>query len=439
MHLFEFMDQAWVPSSLRATMRDILECGNSWPFRRYNDWVAAEIIRVSKERGAATVIELGAGTAPLTRLLLRRPDADNLNLIVCDSNPDADGYRELEKESNGRVQPIYSPVDFSQPHQWPTGALLVLSATLHHVPARERSSVLNALRSNGNRVLVFEPLRHSIWSMLFVGLSLVPALLTPLRYLGRAGRLRRILWCWLLPVAPIMFWWDGVISCFRQWRPADWDRSLTGKKDQRPVWAMQTWFFSQLIEISGVAVRAIGGSCGSAHPTSGESSLKPKIVRGCFFRENAKGLLEFVTQGGLYESMYCSKNRFPLTTRDSVNQVASRRRRTLPSPAATVNPSPQISMEAGSGITGGFARKSLSSTKPHELGPPTRKPRGLGLMLPLYSEISWNVRAPTGSRCSEGTGIKATVGNIPNASTLIPARSNRGASGAPAAAGAKSK
>lgn len=251
MHMFEFMDQDWVPGGIRATMRDILECGNSWPFRRYNDWVVGEIIRVAKERGTNTVIELGAGTAPLTRHLLQRPEADHLALVVCDSNPDAEGYRELENLSKGRVEPIYSPVDFSQPRQWPMGALLVLSATLHHVPAAERSQVLKVMRANGNPVLVFEPLRHSLWSMLFVGLSLVPALLTPLRFLGRAGRMRRFVWCWLLPVAPIMFWWDGLVSCIRQWTPADWERGLTGKKEQRPAWSIQTWFFSQLIEISG--------------------------------------------------------------------------------------------------------------------------------------------------------------------------------------------
>jgi hypothetical protein len=253
MHLFEFMDQSWVPGSLHATMREILECGNSWPFRRYNDWVVQELLRVAKEAGATSVIELGAGTAPLTRHLLRCPAADSLDLVVCDSTPDAECYRELAESSQGRVKPIYEPVDFSQPREWPPGALLVLSATLHHVPAEHRMQVLNALQSNGAKVLVFEPLRQNLWSMLFVPLSIVPALLTPLRFIGRAGRLRRFVWCWFLPIAPFMFWWDGLVSCLRQWTVADCNRRLEGGAVHKREWEIQSRFFSQLVEISAAA------------------------------------------------------------------------------------------------------------------------------------------------------------------------------------------
>jgi hypothetical protein len=251
MHLFEFIDQAWVPSSLRDTMRDIFEYGKSRPFRPYYNWVVGEIIRIAKERGATTVVELGAGTAPLTRHLLRHPEAQDLKLVVCDSKPDEEAYRESEQASQGRVQPIYSAIDFSQPRDWPKDSLLVLSATLHHIPSAERAQVLNALRSNGNPVLVFEPLRRTASSILFVALSLTPALLTPLRYLGRAGRVRRFVWCWLLPAAPIMFLWDGVVSCIRQWTPVDWERGLTDTEGKRHVWAIQSWLFSQLIVVSG--------------------------------------------------------------------------------------------------------------------------------------------------------------------------------------------
>ena len=39
-HLFEWMDLAWLPASLRSTLREILECGNAQPFRPYYRWVA---------------------------------------------------------------------------------------------------------------------------------------------------------------------------------------------------------------------------------------------------------------------------------------------------------------------------------------------------------------------------------------------------------------
>jgi hypothetical protein len=226
MHLFEFMDLPWMPSSLRATMRDILECGNSRPFRPYYAWVTDEIVQLAKKRGAKTVVELGAGTAPFTRHLLRHPDATSLSFVVCDSNPDADAYRQLEDESQGRVRPIYEPVDISQTCVWGKDSLLVLSGMLHHIPSADRVAVLSKLRSCSKSVLVIEPLRCNLWSILFVPLSFVPAIVTPLRYLRRGGRLRRFAWCWILPVAPIVFCWDGVISCIRMWSSRQWRANL---------------------------------------------------------------------------------------------------------------------------------------------------------------------------------------------------------------------
>ena len=70
-HLFEFMDQSWVPVGLRSTLREILECGNDRPFRTKTQWVKDESRRGRGERGDSEIVELGAGTAPITRLPVR--------------------------------------------------------------------------------------------------------------------------------------------------------------------------------------------------------------------------------------------------------------------------------------------------------------------------------------------------------------------------------
>jgi hypothetical protein len=246
MHLFEFMDQAWMPGSLRATLRDILECGNSWPFRGYYDWIVREVIRAANQQGCETVVELGAGTAPITRHLLQHAEAGSLRMVVCDANPDFDVYRELERVSEGRIQPVFAPVDFAQPQQWPENSMLVLSATLHHVPPEYRGSVLNALRSSENPVLIFEPLRRTILSAFFVLLSLFPAILTPLRFATRPEYGRRFLWCWLVPVAPLMFVWDGIVSCVRQWTDAEWKAALNNERRGNTA-LVKSWLFCQQI------------------------------------------------------------------------------------------------------------------------------------------------------------------------------------------------
>jgi SAM-dependent methyltransferase len=253
MHLLEFMDQTWLPKSLRDTLRDILECGNSRPFRGYYDWIVDEVIRVAVEQDCDSIVELGAGTAPVTRHLLQRRGAENLKLIVCDLNPDRLTYDELRIASGGRVQPIYSPIDFSRQRDMeklPARSLLILSATFHHIPPHNRLQTLNVLCGEGHSVLVFEPLRRTISSVLFVALSLVPAVVTPLRYVRRPGRMRRLVWCWVIPVGPLMFWWDGVVSCLRQWTTSQWRDGLEKMQKKAADCAMQSSIFSQLIYLN---------------------------------------------------------------------------------------------------------------------------------------------------------------------------------------------
>ncbi|HMB08166.1 MAG TPA: hypothetical protein VKP69_31095, partial [Isosphaeraceae bacterium] len=179
-HLFEFMDQAWVPAGVRSTLREILECGNSRPFRSYYQWVADEVERAARDGGFKTIVELGSGTAPITRLLAEKPRADHFRLIPCDVNPDRATYHLLEERYPTIVTPMYSPVDFSKPRQWNSDTLLLLSATFHHIPPSARTAVLESLASSARRVMIFEPLRKELSSLLFVPLSIVPALILPL-------------------------------------------------------------------------------------------------------------------------------------------------------------------------------------------------------------------------------------------------------------------
>jgi hypothetical protein len=217
------MDHARIPAGLRRTLGEILECGNARPFRRYYRWVGSKIEEEAKQGKFRKIAELGAGTAPATRLRAKeRRQGDPVALIPCDMYPDVDAYRRLEKTYPGLVTPIFTAVDFSRPYAWESDTLLVLSGTFHHVLPAARLSTLEALITSGRRIVICEPLQNRWSSLGYVWLSIVPALLLPLMFMGRPGRLRRMLWCWLIPVAPLMFWWDGWVSCLRQWDAREW-------------------------------------------------------------------------------------------------------------------------------------------------------------------------------------------------------------------------
>ena len=243
-HLFEFMDLDWLPVSLRNVLREILECGNAKPFRPYYDSAAAIASETATKTGSDHIVELGAGTAPLTRRLAA--EGRDRKLTVCDFNPDETTYRELQSEYPESVHPIYESVDFSKHREWPPGTLLVLSATLHHLPREAREQTLKAMTSSADAVLVIEPLRRTISSLLFVLLSAIPAVILPIWFLGRPNRWQRFLWCWLIPVAPLMFLWDGWMSCLRQWPDQDY-RDWADKCDVNADVSHQ--LFTQIISL----------------------------------------------------------------------------------------------------------------------------------------------------------------------------------------------
>jgi hypothetical protein len=227
--LFEFMDHPRTPRLLRETLLDVLDYCNS-DFRPYYKEIAEQVVALADRRELNTIVELGAGYAPLTKELARlsgdSPDRDSpgRQFIPCDLYPEPEAWRCLQREFGNSIQPEFAPVDFTKKHDWGPRAGVVLCATLHHIPPALRRDTLLALHDSADCVLIFEPLRKTPFSMFLVLFAIIPALLTPLFRIRRPGRLRRIVLCWLLPIVPLMFVWDALVSCLRQWSPAEWEK-----------------------------------------------------------------------------------------------------------------------------------------------------------------------------------------------------------------------
>ena len=247
MFLFEFMDLEWVPASLRSTIHDALDsCLGAAP-RRYYEWVAREVMDLLERNPAATVVELGAGTAPITRALASALDGrTNISLRVSDLYPDKALYQSLEKMYPGLVRAELGSTNFSRPMDFPSGSLLVLSAAFHHLPPSKRQDVLKTL--SAYRVAVFEPLRRSPASFFLCLFGFLPAIRTPLLFWNRRpGNLRRIFWCWLFPLATMIIVWDGLVSCLRCWTEKEWKDHLAAVvAPDHPVF-MKSDGFNQMV------------------------------------------------------------------------------------------------------------------------------------------------------------------------------------------------
>jgi hypothetical protein len=226
--LFEFMDQEWIPASLHATLRDVLGFHLRVTLFYYYRWAAREALDAARTTGAARVSELGAGSAGFSEALatLIREHASSVRVEISDLRPNTPLYRSLEAQYPGIVHACTEPVDFTtRPHAGHERDIVVLSAAFHHVPREERPRVLQAMASR--RVMIFESVTRNLKSMVGCAIGFLPAMLTPLYFIGRrSGRWRRMFWCWVVPVAPVMVAWDGVVSCLRCWTEDEWRERL---------------------------------------------------------------------------------------------------------------------------------------------------------------------------------------------------------------------
>lgn len=231
---FQFNACPAVPSFWHRTQMEIIEFNNA-RFRSYYPLLAEAGLSRAIDGRFERVVELGAGCGPLTERMAVQPRAAGLQFVVCDLIPDQAAFRRLEERFPGRVEAIYEPVDFGERREWGKNTLLLLSAAFHHVPVQRRPAVLQALRESAGGVMIFSTVRKTLWCLLTAPLVIVPALLLPIGFWNRPGRWRRVLWCWLLPVAPLMMVWDAIGGCLRQWSADDWRAADKASPSSRPL------------------------------------------------------------------------------------------------------------------------------------------------------------------------------------------------------------
>ncbi len=237
---FEFMDLDSMPKSLRSTLRDLLHVSSNYPFRPYDEWAAQAVYDYAQKHKINEITELGAGCAPITRTLLRKHPNWQARFHVTDIHPDEIAFNELSK-LDSRVNCVWEPIDFTKPQKDFNNSLLVLSAAFHHIPEEKKERVLESLRAISPHVLILEPLRPTLSSVLLAGAGLSSGLLAPFFRMNSKKFFRCAFWCWVFPVAPLLFVWDGCVSALRCWSRKQWEDNASATTKEG-VFCSQTEF-----------------------------------------------------------------------------------------------------------------------------------------------------------------------------------------------------
>ncbi|MGE6761063.1 hypothetical protein ACQKGO_23795 [Corallococcus interemptor] len=228
LHLFEFLDQSWLPEVLRRGEVDYLHVvlDKTRPY----DGMATQLAALLRMAGTNQIVDLCSGTGGPWRTLL--PVLRKLNgeaeVVLTDLHPTPG----LELPEGARYRD--TPVDATRIPEELTGVRTLFEA-LHHFRPKQARAVLEDAVARRVPIAAFELTQRSLPYVL-VQLLLVVPLVWGFTPLIQPRRWWRWLFTYLVPIIPLLVLWDGVVSSFRTYAPEDLEELTEGLTANGYTW-----------------------------------------------------------------------------------------------------------------------------------------------------------------------------------------------------------
>ncbi len=216
LHLFELMDHAWCPRPLRDHMTDYL--ATVVDRMGIFDAAADVIARGLDAAGSDELLDLASGGGgPLARLrpLVERGLGRSIRVRQSDKFPNV---RARERASAAGLEYLDASVDAMRAPPELRGMRTLFNA-LHHFRPEEARAVLADAQARGVPIGVFEIVERSPKGVLAA--LCVPLLVLLFTPFIRPLTLPRLFFTYVVPVAPLAIFWDGLVSELRAHRPEE--------------------------------------------------------------------------------------------------------------------------------------------------------------------------------------------------------------------------
>lgn len=219
-HLFEIHDLPGCPEVLRRIATDYLGTVGR-VFRAFAP-VAPLLERLARETNASALVDLCSGTGGPPMFLaeeLARTGGPALEVVLTDLYPNRAAFERATGGAPVRVRAETSPVDARHVPDHLRG-IRTLFDSFHHFREEDARQILADAARSRAPLLIVEGTERSvrgIISLLLVA-PLLTLLLTPL---VRPFTWWRLVLTYLVPVAPLVIVFDGVVSCLRTYTAAE--------------------------------------------------------------------------------------------------------------------------------------------------------------------------------------------------------------------------
>jgi len=231
LHLFEFIDQTWFPETFRALITDYLvfvheriESEKSF---------SPHIEKLLKHYKTNKIVDLCSGSGGAIVGLAKHWDKKGLevDVEVTDLYPSEDKMQKLKNKS-ASVKYCTEPVDASDV---PADKQGVRSFFLgfHHLKESSAKAVLLDAQEKSQGICVFEITKRNTANILsspigFLAFLLVVPFLRP--------KPIQLIFTYLIPVIPVAFFWDALVSHLRTYSMSDLERMVDDIKSPDYRW-----------------------------------------------------------------------------------------------------------------------------------------------------------------------------------------------------------
>jgi hypothetical protein len=211
LHLIEIHEQAWFPTELREAVTDLLQfiLNLTGYHRAIRPLLSAALDRA----GTHHVVDLCSGAGGPWPALLQEMKTDGaLSLCLTDKYPNIASFEKMKFSLGANVGVETESVDAECVPRKLLG-LRTLFNSFHHFPAQHAERVLADAIGKGQGVAIFEvsrrrPLAIAATVFMAVGTLLFLPFIRPFRFSLFA-------WTYLIPILPLVMWFDGIVSCLR--------------------------------------------------------------------------------------------------------------------------------------------------------------------------------------------------------------------------------
>lgn len=223
LHLFEWEDQAWLPVVFRDFITDHLRHFLTQSLREPINRAVAQLLKpLMLISGTNQIIDLCSGAGgPLlqVRPMLAEALGQPVDVLLTDLYPNVKAFKQGESDGAGSIKARYESTNaFDIPNE--LHGVRTLFTALHHFEPDGAKLLLADAASKRQPIAIIELLERTPRLFLLTGIFALwqSFMLTP--FVGRMTMMRFFL-TYVIPLAPAVILWDGLVSVLRTYTPEE--------------------------------------------------------------------------------------------------------------------------------------------------------------------------------------------------------------------------